>query len=123
MIPHTATLADVRAFWDANPLFVGESAFEPGSRAFFDEHAALYNRDVFAGKMDNWFFPREKTARILDVGCGIGLWLPEFWQRGYRDLTAIDLSPRSVGLARQRCELYGVTANIGIGNAEQLDFP
>ena len=52
----------------------------------------------------------------------MGLWLPEFWQRGYRDISAIDLSPRSVTLARQRCALYGVTANIAVGNAEQLEF-
>lgn len=119
----TATLADVQAFWDANPLFVGESAFQPGSKAFFDEHLDLYRKDVFAGRMDNWFFPPEKTAKILDVGCGIGLWLTELGLRGYRDISAVDLSPRSVALAQQRCALYGLTAKISVGNAEQLDFP
>ncbi|HZQ39764.1 MAG TPA: class I SAM-dependent methyltransferase, partial [Rhizomicrobium sp.] len=118
-----ASLADVQAFWDANPLFVGESAFEPGSKAFFQEHLDLYRKDVFAGRIDNWFFPPRKNAKILDVGCGIGLWLVELGLRGYRDLSAIDLSPRSVALARQRCALYGLTANIAVGNAEQLDFP
>lgn len=123
MNQNKATLADVRTFWDTNPLFVGESTFEAGSKAFFEEHSELYRNDVFAGKMDNWFFPADKSGKILDVGCGIGLWLVELWQRGYRDITAIDLSPRSVAFAKSRCALYGVTADIAVGNAEKLEFP
>lgn len=120
----TPTLADVQTFWDTHPLFVGESTKEVGSKAFFDEHKNLYHKDVFAGKLDNWAFPpRTDDVKILDVGCGIGFWLVEFWERGCRNIYGIDISPRSIDLARKRCMLYGAIANISVGNAERMDFP
>jgi SAM-dependent methyltransferase len=119
----TPTLSDVQAFWDTHPLFVGESTHEAGSKRFFDEHKDLYHKDVFAGKLNNWAFPPlADDLKILDVGCGIGFWLVEFWERGYRNIYGIDISPRSIELARKRCTLYGATAHISVGNAEQMQF-
>jgi SAM-dependent methyltransferase len=118
----SATIADVQAFWDANPLFVGESVHPVGTKAFFEEHKRLYRNDVFAGKIDNWRFPPFPDCKILDVGCGIGFWLVELWERGYRDISGVDLSPNSIGLAQERRRLFGVEASLSVGNAERLDF-
>lgn len=50
-------LEQVRNFWENNPLWTGESAFEPGSEAFFEEHRSVYIADCFAGNFDVRFLP------------------------------------------------------------------
>src|SRR5258708_3454867 len=104
-----ASIDDVRSFWDAHPLWTGESRYQPGTREFFEEHRATYINDCHAGCLDSRFFPGTRE-KLLDVGCGIGFWPVEFSLRGYMDITGVDISPRSIGLARKRCELYGATA-------------
>ena len=47
------------------------------------------------------WLPSEKTARILDVGCGSGNLLRHFKTLGYQNLHGVDISPEQVALARQ----------------------
>lgn len=117
------SIDDVRHFWDNNPLFTGESPYPPGSREFFEHHRNIYYADVFAGRVDERIFPETiRQGPVLDLGCGVGFWLPELWQRGARDLTGADLSPRSLDIARKRCEVYGINARLVEANAEALPF-
>jgi len=53
----------VRAFWASNPLWTGESEFEPGSIPFFEEHRAVYVADCFAGAFDIRFMPPHRPNR------------------------------------------------------------
>lgn len=46
-------------------------------------------------------FTPSKNAQILDVGCGRGFHLAELFRRGYRRLTGIDLSDKSIEAARR----------------------
>lgn len=116
------TIEDVRAFWNSNPLWTGESKQEPGSRAFFDEHRRVCIKDCFGGRMDERIFPADKSAKVLDLGCGIGFWLVEYGERGFADLHGADLVPNSIALAGQRLQHYGLTANLQVENAEQLTY-
>lgn len=117
------SISDVQAFWDRQPLFTGESSLQPGSREFFDEHRRVYYADVFAGRMDERIFPNSlHDGAVLDLGCGIGFWLVELSQRGARDLTGADLSPRSLELAGKRCALFDIPAKLTTANAENLPF-
>jgi SAM-dependent methyltransferase len=118
------TIDDVRRFWDSSPLFAGESKHPVGSREFFEEHRDVVYSDVFAGRMDRPIYPPDfHRQRVLDLGCGTGFWLIEMWERGARDLTGADLSPRSLDLARRRCEMFNVAARTVVANAEDLPFP
>lgn len=118
------TIDDVRAFWDGNPLWTGETRFAPGTKEFYEEHRRVYRDDAFVGELDRRFFPeQDRQAPILDLGCGIGIWPVEFWERGYRNITAADISPNSIALAKKRAETYGVTARFQVENAESLSFP
>lgn len=44
-------------------------------------------------------FPKDRMARILDIGCGHGPFLYFLSAAGYRHLTGIDLSPEQVAVA------------------------
>jgi len=72
MPAHQPTVEDVRAFWEANPLFQGETRHEVGSREYFEEHRNVVIGDCFAGKMDERIFDVARSAKVLDLGCGPG---------------------------------------------------
>ena len=50
-------LNEVKSFWENNPLWTGESVFEPGTIEFFEEHRSVYIADCFAGSFDLRFLP------------------------------------------------------------------
>ena len=114
-------LEAVRRFWNACPLFAGESCHRPGEKAFFEEHeqTILYE---YGGTIDP-IFTRDvtPTSKVLDVGCGIGFWVQQFCQRNAR-VTACDLSETAVQLTCRRVELFGLVVHIQQGNAEQLPY-
>jgi len=59
---------------------------------------------------------------LLEIGCGLGYDSLEFLKRGVR-VTATDLTPNAVKLARRHFELEGVEAeDIRIANALDLPF-
>jgi SAM-dependent methyltransferase len=120
-----ADIQGVRAFWNAHPLWTGESAREPGSVAFFEEHRAVYLGDCLGGAFDpRCLPPRDADAdpRVLDLGCGIGFWTSEFARRGYRRLVAADLTPRALDMTRRRLAQLGAEAELREENAEALSF-
>lgn len=118
------TTEHVMAFWENNPLWTGESAHELGSKEFFEEHRATVIEDCFAGQMDERIFPKSINGfdRILDLGCGPGFWLVEYARRGAREIVGADLTTQALNLSRQRCEHYGVNAELRQENAEKLSF-
>lgn len=75
-----ADLQQVQKFWEENPLWSGESEYEPGSFEFFQEHRKIYIDDCFAGSFDIRFLPppdriAKKCASLtLDVESAFGLW-------------------------------------------------
>lgn len=118
---NTVTLDRVRAFWENNPLYAGESKHEPGSAAFFSDHerVTLYEHSGALHPV----FVRDVAPGIdlLDVGCGIGFWTEQFARRGAR-VTACDLTDRACQLTRQRLAFAGLQADVRNGNAEALPF-
>ncbi len=119
-------LNDVKKFWNNNPLWSGESDFEPGSLEFFEEHRSVVIEDCFAGSLDERCLPttskKDQQYRILDLGCGIGFWVTEFAMLGYKNLYAVDLTEEAIKLTKKRLEIYNYKANLSVQNAENLDF-
>jgi 2-polyprenyl-3-methyl-5-hydroxy-6-metoxy-1,4-benzoquinol methylase len=60
-------------------------------------------------------------ARVLDVACGHGRHSLELARRGFR-VTGVDLSPRSIALARQAAEKEGLDATFVESDARGLAF-
>ena len=70
--------------------------------------------DRWTKPYDTWlrgWFPVSRDARILDVGCGPGFLLRYLGQRGYTQLSGVDLSPEQISAARQYC------SDVTLGNA------
>jgi len=112
------TIERVQAFWDARPCNIRHSPQEIGSRAYFDEvEARKYfvepHIPVFA-EFEKW-----KDKKVLEVGCGIGTDTISFARAGAK-VTAIDYSEKSLEIAKQRAEVYGLEIDFYKANAEEL---
>jgi ubiquinone/menaquinone biosynthesis C-methylase UbiE len=91
-----------------------------GTRAYFDEvEARKYLVEPHIPAFAD--FPSWNDKRVLEVGCGIGTDTINFARAG-AVVTAVDLSPKSLDLARKRAEIFGVSDRIHFycANAEKL---
>ncbi|MBV8197059.1 MAG: class I SAM-dependent methyltransferase, partial [Candidatus Eremiobacteraeota bacterium] len=110
----------VRAFWDARPCNIRHSTKPVGTAEYFDDVEA---RKYFVEPHIPGFaeFGRWKDKRVLEIGCGLGTDTMQFLRAGAQ-VTAVDLSPESLALARQRAEIFGLQDRVRFyeANAERL---
>ena len=113
-------IEQVREFWDRRPCNIRHSTKPPGSREFFDE---VERRKYFVEPHIPRFaeFPRWQNKRVLEIGCGIGTDTMNFARHGAW-VTAVDLSERSLDIARKRAEVYGLADRVRFyhGSGEAL---
>lgn len=111
----------VRAFWDSRPCNIRHSAQPVGTREYFDE---VEQRKYFVEPHIPGFaeFPNWAGKRVLEIGCGIGTDTIGFARAGAQ-VTAVDLSPKSLELAKRRAEVFALSEQIRFycGNVEELD--
>jgi 2-polyprenyl-3-methyl-5-hydroxy-6-metoxy-1,4-benzoquinol methylase len=114
------TVEQVRSYWDRRPCNIRHSPKPVGTREYFDEVEA---RKYFVEPHIPRFaeFERWKGKRVLEIGCGIGTDTVSFARHG-ASVTAVDLSPQSLELARQRVKVYGFEDRVHFysGSAEEL---
>jgi len=110
----------VREYWDARPCNIHHSPAPIGTWQYFDEVEA---RKYFVEPHIPRFaeFERWRGRKVLEIGCGIGTDTMNFARAGAQ-VTAVDLSPRSLELAQRRADVYGLGARIQfhVANAENL---
>lgn len=70
------------------------------SNMVFDEAAARSWGRAFVHYLRGWL-PADKDAAIVDVACGDGTLLHFFKERGYRNVSGVDIGAEQVTLARQ----------------------
>lgn len=118
--PREIAVEAVREYWDARPCNIRHSPQPVGTREYFDEVEA---RKYFVGPHIPRFaeFERWRDKRVLEIGCGIGTDTIGFARAGAR-VTAVDLSPRSLALAKERASLYGFLDRVDFvcADAERL---
>jgi SAM-dependent methyltransferase len=123
-IAFTETSIDrVRDYWNGRPCNLRHSPAPVGSREYFDQVEA---RKYFVEPHIPGFAQHERWSgkRVLEIGCGLGTDTINFARAGAR-VTAVDLSSRSLDLARQRAAVFGLTDRIEFveADAERLaDF-
>jgi len=109
-------IASVREYWDRRPCNLRHSAAPIGTREYFDEvewrkYFVEPHIPVFA-QFDRW-----AGRRVLEIGCGLGTDTINFARAG-AEVTAVDVSSRSLDLARQRSEIFGVAGRIRFVEAD-----
>ena len=110
----------VAAFWDRQPCGAFASDAQPGQRRFYEQVAGYryatqpYMRAVVG-------FDRYPGQRVLEVGCGLGTDLRQF-ALGDARVVGLDLSFRSVRLARQHFATFGTPGSFCQGDSEILPF-
>lgn len=96
--------------------------FEFGTLEYFDA-IEQYRYGSYAPWMKGAIgFERFAGKRVLEVGCGTGTDLVQFARAGAR-VTGVDLTPRSIEIARLRFGVYKLTGEFAIGDCEALSFP
>ena len=92
--------------------------------AFFDEHAKTWDAEMIrsdekiARILDNAGVSEGK--RVLDVACGTGVLIGDYLKRGVKSVTAVDISPEMVRIAREKFPQENV--RIVCGDAETADL-
>jgi SAM-dependent methyltransferase len=111
-----ATIETVQQYWDARPCNVRHSDKPVGSREYFDE---VEKRKYFVEPHIPAFtdFPRWAGRRMLEIGCGIGTDTISFARAG-ATVTAVDLSPASLAIARERARVFGLEPRIRFFQAD-----
>lgn len=99
-------VARVREYWNQRPCNLRHSSAPAGTREYFDQVEArkyLVEPHIpgFARHGD-W-----RGKRVLEIGCGLGTDTINFARAG-ASITAVDLSAKSLELARQRAEVFGL---------------
>ena len=113
-------ISRVRDYWDARPCNLRHSQAPVGTKEYFDQVEA---RKYFVEPHIPGFaeFDRWRGKKVLEIGCGIGTDTINFARHGAK-VTTVDLSERSIELARKRAAVFGVDGQIQFygGNAEEL---
>ncbi len=110
----------VKQHWDEEPCGTRDIPFPVGSLAYFEEIAE--RRDKLVPFLTDYVqFDRWQGKKVLEVGCGVGSDLIRFAKAG-ADVTGIDLSSRSVFLAKERLHLYRYEGTVFEADAEGMPF-
>lgn len=116
----SVSIEQVKDFWNQRPCNIRHSPRPVGSKEYFDEVEA---RKYFVEPHIPRFaqFERWQGKKVLEIGCGIGTDTINFARHGAL-VTAVELSGKSLEIARQRARVYGLQDRIRFyqGNAEEL---
>jgi 2-polyprenyl-3-methyl-5-hydroxy-6-metoxy-1,4-benzoquinol methylase len=114
----TPTIKGVADYWNNRPCNIRHSAKPFGTKEYFDE---VEKRKYFVEPHIPGFaeFQRWKGKKVLEIGSGIGTDSINFVRAGAK-LTATELSEESMNVCKKRFEVYGLSANFYVGNAEEL---
>ena len=94
-------------------MMTGRTIQTDDVRAFFDRYAPSWDKNeirneaVISTILDNTGIG--KGSRVLDVACGTGVLIPDYLKREASGVTAIDLSPEMIRIARSKFPEKNVT--------------
>lgn len=114
----TATIEDVKKFWNDRPCNVKHSSKEIGTKEYFNEvERKKFTAEPHILKFTE--FPKWEGKKVLEIGCGLATVGINFAAVG-SDYTGVELSESSLELARKRFEVFAQTGKFYSGNAEEL---
>ncbi|HWP27381.1 MAG TPA: class I SAM-dependent methyltransferase [Xanthobacteraceae bacterium] len=118
------TNAEVKAFWEANPLAAAAIPAQPGTIEFYRLYDALREAD----DCEPWEFgnfihgyTKSKGLRVLDVGCGNGYVLVQYAKHG-AEVYGVDLTEKAIWLTRRRFQLAGLKGDFRLTDGDNLPY-
>ena len=113
------TINEVENYWDSRPCNLKHSSSEIGTLQYFNEvehrKYLVEPHIIDFAKFNDW-----SGKQVLEVGCGIGTDAVNFARNG-AIYTGIELSSKSLALAKKRFEIFKLTGTFFQGNVEELD--
>jgi len=97
-------------------------------KEFFEEMGIEYEDYPFTKNTENevkWMikeYLRDPGMKILDVGCGTGRHAISLATKGYRNITAIDLSRSMIKAGKETAKRKNVQVDFGVCDARELPF-
>ena len=114
------TIEDIESYWSASPCNIRHSPWPVGTKQFFED---VERRKYFVEPHIPTFadFWGNRGKKILEIGSGLSTDTINFARVGCQ-VTAVDLSRRSLAIAVQRSQVYDVYDRITFyqANAEEL---
>src|SRR5438045_4993262 len=114
------SIQKVSEYWDSRPCNIRHSPKPVGTKEYSDEVEA---RKYFVESHIPRFadFERWKGKKVLEIGCGIGTDSISFARHGAQ-VTSVDLTEKSLEVARQRARVFGLEDRIRFiqANADKL---
>jgi 2-polyprenyl-3-methyl-5-hydroxy-6-metoxy-1,4-benzoquinol methylase len=114
----TASIEQVKEFWDNRPCNIRHSEKELGTREYYEE---VEKKKFFVEPHILQFtnFPEWRGKKVLEIGCGLATVGSNFALHG-ADYTGVELSESSLDLAKKRFEAYNQKGTFYSVNAEEL---
>jgi len=109
---------EVQKFWNNRPCNIRHSKKEIGTLEYFEEVEKKRYR-VEPHILQFGDFENSNGKKVLEIGCGIGTDTIMFAKNG-AEVTAIDLSEKSIELCKKRFEIYNLKSTLVQGDAEKL---
>ena len=114
----TATIEEVKKFWNDRPCNLKHSKKEIGTKEYFNE----VTRKKFTAEphiIPFSKFSKWNEKKVLEIGCGLGTVGINFATYG-AEYTGVELSEESMKLAQKRFDVYDQSGKFYCGNAEEL---
>ena len=95
--------------------------------SLYENYSRKYDKEPFVqgtvGECDfiEQEINRDKSVRIIDIGCGTGRHAIELTKRGY-NVTGVDLSEDQIKRAKEKAQEAGVTIDFQTQDARNLSF-
>ena len=115
------TIEDVSNYWNNSPM--GLLEFQtPNNKTDFELIDNLrWSENEFYVKRDFYDLPGNSKTRLLDAGCGIGVFTRFYARLGFK-VTALDITDRAIQITKKSLELNNLTAEVLQGSVEDLPF-
>ena len=116
------TIQEVKRFWEKHPLLSSSIPQPLGSKEFYEAFDCERERiEPLPIQRQVYDFKGAKNKTILDVGCGNGWVLSNFFREGARCF-GLDLTRKAIDLSEKRFKMIKGSGLFLVANAEELPF-
>jgi ubiquinone/menaquinone biosynthesis C-methylase UbiE len=117
------SINDVKNYWNENPVHSVEFPELIDLKTYFEEIDTLrWSDNERWAKKHFYDFAEGTEARILDAGCGIGVFTRFYAKKGC-NVHAIDLTSKGVEFTRKSLEIFGLKGFVHVASVEDIPYP